>query len=652
MSIKSRILMAVTALGVAGLVAPAVADAPSSTAFQLEQFEPTPLMGTDLLNVSTSDVTPHLTPSVGLLFHYANSPFVLNQVALDGDTSLVDRLVEHSLKADLAVAMGLWERVAIGVVLPMALHQDGSDLAIFGRPGASVSGFAMGDARIFAKARLLDPEDFGGFGLHVSLPIYLPTGDKATFQSDGTVRARPTLGAEYRSGTDFTLALNVGYLFRPERPAYDYTSDHAVPFALGADVGTPVKDLRVIGTLSGSVNLGESRDPVALAAGQATPGDRGVDVPLEFLAGVRYHLDPDWSVQAGGGAGLTDDVGAPAFRVYGGVAYNPTTRDTDGDGLRDGEDSCVEIPEDKDGFQSEDGCPDPDNDGDAVPDVTDGKVEGGFGDCRDNPEDKDGFQDEDGCPDPDNDGDGLPDAGDACPNEPEDKDGFEDDNGCPDLDNDKDGVPDVTDGQVENGFGNCRDNPEDKDGFQDEDGCPDPDNDGDGLLDANDKCPDQPETKNEFEDEDGCPDTKQQNVKVTEDAIVILQKVFFAVDRDIIKKESYGILNEVATVLRENAWITSIRVDGHTDSDGNAAYNTDLSQRRAASVVRYLVDKGGVEASRLAAKGFGPSVPIADNKTKEGKAANRRVEFTITSVRGVEKAPKVQEQDNRPTTTE
>ena len=76
-----------------------------------------------------------------------------------------------------------------------------------------------------------------------------------------------------------------------------------------------------------------------------------------------------------------------------------------------------------------------DRDGDGIPDAVDA--------CPDEPEDKDGFQDEDGCPDPDNDGDGIPDAKDKCPNEPEDKDGFQDEDGCPDRDNDNDGIPDA-----------------------------------------------------------------------------------------------------------------------------------------------------------------------------------------------------------------
>jgi outer membrane protein OmpA-like peptidoglycan-associated protein len=88
----------------------------------------------------------------------------------------------------------------------------------------------------------------------------------------------------------------------------------------------------------------------------------------------------------------------------------PAPRDTDGDGIPDADDSCVNEPEDKDGYLDDDGCPDPDNDADGVPDAKDR--------CPDRPEDLDGFQDEDGCPDPDNDGDGVADLDDQCPNTP------------------------------------------------------------------------------------------------------------------------------------------------------------------------------------------------------------------------------------------
>jgi outer membrane protein OmpA-like peptidoglycan-associated protein len=102
----------------------------------------------------------------------------------------------------------------------------------------------------------------------------------------------------------------------------------------------------------------------------------------------------------------------------------PVDKDTDGDGILDSVDKCPLDPEDKDGFQDEDGCPDLDNDGDGILDKDDK--------CPNEPEDKDGFEDEDGCPDLDNDGDGILDKDDKCPNEPETKNGYQDEDGCPD----------------------------------------------------------------------------------------------------------------------------------------------------------------------------------------------------------------------------
>src|SRR6185369_11793204 len=97
----------------------------------------------------------------------------------------------------------------------------------------------------------------------------------------------------------------------------------------------------------------------------------------------------------------------------------PKPGDRDGDGLTDDVDKCPDEPEDKDGFEDEDGCPDPDNDTDGIKDVDDK--------CPNEPEDKDGFEDEDGCPDKDNDKDGVLDAADKCPNDP----GPPDNDGCP-----------------------------------------------------------------------------------------------------------------------------------------------------------------------------------------------------------------------------
>jgi OmpA-OmpF porin, OOP family len=247
-----------------------------------------------------------------------------------------------------------------------------------------------------------------------------------------------------------------------------------------------------------------------------------------------------------------------------------------------------------------------DKDGDGILDNVDK--------CPNDPEDKDGFEDEDGCPDPDNDKDGILDTADKCPLEPEDKDGFEDDDGCPDPDNDKDGILDTAD--------KCPNDPEDKDGFEDDDGCPDPDNDKDGILDADDKCPLEPGVP-----PDGCP-KKYNLVVVTETKIELKQTVFFDTNRATIKPVSFPLLNDVAQAMNDNAKI-KVEIQGHTDSQGNDASNLKLSQKRAESVRAYLIKKG-VSSDRMTPKGYGEDMPIADNRTSAGRAQNRSVEFVIT----------------------
>jgi len=247
-----------------------------------------------------------------------------------------------------------------------------------------------------------------------------------------------------------------------------------------------------------------------------------------------------------------------------------------------------------------------DRDGDGLTDDVDK--------CPDDPEDKDGFEDEDGCPDLDNDHDGIPDKTDKCPLDPEDIDHFQDEDGCPDLDNDQDGLSDKID--------QCPNDPEDKDGFEDDDGCPDPDNDKDGFLDKDDKCPLEPGVA-----PDGCP-KKYNLVVVTEKKIELKQTVFFDFNKATIKSVSFPLLNDVAQALADNPKI-KVEIGGHTDSIGDDNFNLKLSQKRAESVKAYLV-KRGIDGDRMAPKGFGENVPIADNRTDAGRAQNRRVEFLIT----------------------
>jgi OmpA-OmpF porin, OOP family len=213
----------------------------------------------------------------------------------------------------------------------------------------------------------------------------------------------------------------------------------------------------------------------------------------------------------------------------------------------------------------------------------------------------------------DRDGDGIPDDVDQCPDVPEDRDGFQDEDGCPDYDNDRDGVYDTQD--------ECPNEPEDRDGFQDADGCPDYDNDKDGIPDESDNCPNNPETINGYKDQDGCPDEKPVEIKQS----FILHGVNFKTASAELLEESYYVLENVFNSLEAYPNIR-VEIGGHTDSQGQDDYNMTLSYSRAKSVMSYLALRG-IDQSRLVARGYGETRPIASNETAEGRAQNRRVEL-------------------------
>jgi outer membrane protein OmpA-like peptidoglycan-associated protein len=127
-------------------------------------------------------------------------------------------------------------------------------------------------------------------------------------------------------------------------------------------------------------------------------------------------------------------------------------------------------------------------------------------------------------------------------------------------------------------------------------------------------------------DTDGCPDL-YKTIVVLNDRIELKQTIFFATAKDRILPKSFPLLNEVALALRDNPGF-NVSIEGHTDSQGQGGVNQKLSQRRAESVRRYLIEQG-ISADRLQAIGYGEDRPIEDNRTAAGRTANRRVEFRI-----------------------
>jgi outer membrane protein OmpA-like peptidoglycan-associated protein len=157
-------------------------------------------------------------------------------------------------------------------------------------------------------------------------------------------------------------------------------------------------------------------------------------------------------------------------------------------------------------------------------------------------------------------------------------------------------------------------------------GCASKDTDTDSVADHLDNCPTE---KGEAANQ-GCPPQQEQLVAIQKGKLEIKQAVFFATNKAIIQRRSFKMLDQVARVLRQHPEIEKVVIEGHSDNVGNAEANRKLSLARAQSVKDYLVKKG-VEATRLEAKGYGPDRPLLSNATAKGRAANRRVAFTIVT---------------------
>jgi outer membrane protein OmpA-like peptidoglycan-associated protein len=227
----------------------------------------------------------------------------------------------------------------------------------------------------------------------------------------------------------------------------------------------------------------------------------------------------------------------------------------------------------------------------------------------------------------DADGDGIPDDGtDKCLIEKEDGLPPDPKDGCKSTDPDGDGIVGDAD--------RCPNEKEDGLAPDPKDGCKSPDPDGDGILGDADKCPGEPETKNGFEDEDGCPD-KAPRVLVTATEVKINEKILFAFGKATIEPVSQDLLDEIAFVINDHPQIEYLEVAGHADKVGTEALNVQLTKQRAQAVLDALV-KRKVDKRRMHAQGYGEHCPIDKGEAEVAREKNRRVEFKIMRIDGVD----------------
>jgi OOP family OmpA-OmpF porin len=277
---------------------------------------------------------------------------------------------------DLTLDLGLGARAAVGVDLPAFLYQEG----LGGLPPALLSATrvptsGLGDLAITGKGAILTNEA-GGFGLAALGAVTLPTGNRLSFMSEGSATVTARLLADY-SLVLASLQASLGYTLRTEHhtwPTGGVVFGDEIPWTFGFILHPGIFHVLDNGdrqswevALHGSLPAG----PVG-PFGTGDPGSAALSpVLLAFSDRVALGHFRDAYVLVGGDVGLTGAVGVPTIRALLSFGWAPRSHDKDNDGVPDDVDQCPEIPEDIDGFEDSDGCPDIDNDEDGILDKDD-----------------------------------------------------------------------------------------------------------------------------------------------------------------------------------------------------------------------------------------------------------------------------------------
>jgi len=539
----------------------------AETNLALGRFEPS-AAGEPFFGTDSALIEGDLLPSARLTLDWAHNPLVLNDKQ-SGDT--IAAVVRNQAFLNFGASLAISHRLALAIDLPVALYQDGPKQPAGTTTLPTPRGAHLGDIRLGARLQFYRATS-GLFTLGAAAFVAAPLGSSSSssgaFASDGQFRGRVELLASGMADRFlWTLALGPD-LRRTQR-------------FLGVEQGTMVR----VGGGAGVLLLADRSLQVGPELAAAfTPNDISrYNTNLELLLGARLQV-LGFEGGLGVGPGLSSGIGTPDYRVVATLGYAPraeptppTAMDTDADGILDPDDACPTARGSTDPDPAKHGCPKP----------------------------------------VDQDGDGIADTVDACPQVPGEASAEPAKHGCPKpSDKDKDSVTDDVDA--------CVDIPGVASSDPKQHGCPAPsDQDSDGIVDEQDACPQVAGAPNADAKKHGCP-----AAQVVGKQIVILDQVRFETNSDRIKVESETTLQAILGAVQGLPTAAHLRVEGHTDNQGSAKHNRNLSERRAKSVVAWLVAHG-VDASRLNARGFGPDRPLASNKTPAGRQVNRRVEIHI-----------------------
>ncbi len=471
----------------------------SAQSIAIDDFRPA-IDSRGYLTLNGSQVLDHMDMSFGLgslqwghrMLTFENGPA----------TYSVDNMVSATLVAAFGIRAGI--PLELGASLPFTIMNGSRGPDALGDPDDPnddklyrLDGQGVGDFGLHVKARLARS---GRFGIGAIASVYVPTsGSRDPFLGEAATTPQLMAIADATFGR-LRLAVNGGIRLRRTTTFMDMgqdgapatmgslTTSTALPVGIGAAYGVVPEKVELVAEVFGAVPIGDS-------AGYQ---------PLEALGGVKVYLAKNSYLSLGAGRGLLPDrAGNPDFRGVVGIVFEP----------KPAQRAAAYVP------------------GDVVATV-----------------------------------------------------------------------PPKTDDDLPR------------------------DSDNDGIFDKDDHCVDVMENYNGIEDDDGCPERK--HIIETSTEIVTLQPIEFEFDKDVLRDSAYPILDEVVQALNDNPSITLIEVEGHTDEQGNDAYNLDLSKRRAATVMRYLVDHG-IDKLRLTSQGYGETKPVDPRHTQDAYKINRRVAFSI-----------------------
>jgi len=346
----------------------------SAQAINTDRFRPT-LDRFGFLGFNGSGTLGHGRWNTGLTTWYANRPLRVNLP--DGTR---EQVIDNRMTGDFFAEVGLFGRWSLALAVPLIFYQNGeTSQPVNGN--TSFTGFAVEDPRLTTKVRVFGEKteqtqnrpDGPGLGLLLAFPI--PIGSTSFYASEGQFSFDAQLLGDFHL-LGVGAGTMIGWRYRVDNRAFGVDTlgqELEYGFSLKPPI-PPAKDLVGLLELRGTTSF----------RGRSTN-------TLEGDIGVRW-TKKQVTMTAALGMGFVRGLGQARFRAVVGVMWSPQTDDMDGDGIPDSIDECPRLPEDRDGFEDEDGCMDPDNDNDFIPDVDDK--------CP-NEEALEGRDlDEDGCTDP------------------------------------------------------------------------------------------------------------------------------------------------------------------------------------------------------------------------------------------------------------